>query len=391
MATAAFDESATAAKSRTYYKATNTLVLDTQQPGNTGFQPAFTSLDQIALLTTTGDVPDDVAKKLGSGEDGSHSSPSTSSPPPTAAPTRSRSPRPIRPATKPLRLPMRSPTSSSPACSSATPERYNQQRDSLSTRINNLTGDGQPAHRAARGQPERQGRRGAAQHRAERARQHAHRLRLAHVRPAHPAPRLSALERAQAVPISQAEYDSRLNLGALGQNHLQADSGTDTADDRDASATTRRSSGPVARGVLGALCSASSPASASRCSSSGSTARIRTHARRRGRVRLARAGRGPRVHARRAARRPIDRGRRGAALACGRGVPGGALVAAVRPGASAQPRTRPRRMARQQLRARPPRALRGDGHVAGARRGQDHDDREPRRGVRRSRLLGAGR
>jgi len=53
---------------RTYYKATTTLVVDFTQ--HNGATPAFTSLDQLAIFTTTGDVPDAVAKKVGEGSDG---------------------------------------------------------------------------------------------------------------------------------------------------------------------------------------------------------------------------------------------------------------------------------------------------------------------------------
>ena len=52
-------------KSRTYYKATNTSVLNSAQSseGGTGVgAPSITNLDQMALLATTGDVPDAVAK-----------------------------------------------------------------------------------------------------------------------------------------------------------------------------------------------------------------------------------------------------------------------------------------------------------------------------------------
>ncbi|MDQ1429590.1 MAG: hypothetical protein QOF40_192, partial [Actinomycetota bacterium] len=57
-------------KTKTYYKATNTLVLDSTNSSN-GFQSAFTNLDQIAILSTTGDVPNNVAKKLATTESGS--------------------------------------------------------------------------------------------------------------------------------------------------------------------------------------------------------------------------------------------------------------------------------------------------------------------------------
>src|SRR4051794_13808354 len=55
--------------SKTYYKATNTLVVDLTQRDSSSTSP-FQSLDQVAIFTTTGDVPDAVAKKLGSDETG---------------------------------------------------------------------------------------------------------------------------------------------------------------------------------------------------------------------------------------------------------------------------------------------------------------------------------
>ena len=51
-----------------YYKATNTLIYDNQ--GSTPVPPVVNSIDQIALLVTTGDVPNAVAKDIGSDESG---------------------------------------------------------------------------------------------------------------------------------------------------------------------------------------------------------------------------------------------------------------------------------------------------------------------------------
>ena len=50
--------------SKTFYKATTTLVVDVSPRQNTVAQP-FQSLDQVAIFTTTGDVPDAVARQLG--------------------------------------------------------------------------------------------------------------------------------------------------------------------------------------------------------------------------------------------------------------------------------------------------------------------------------------
>ena len=58
-----------AAKEPTYYKATNTLVLDSSS-GGSSFDQSFTNVEQVAVLVTTGDVPDAVAKKLGTTETG---------------------------------------------------------------------------------------------------------------------------------------------------------------------------------------------------------------------------------------------------------------------------------------------------------------------------------
>src|SRR5207247_865428 len=57
------------AASKTYYKATTTLVVDLTQRDNQSTSP-YQSLDQVAIFTTTGDVPDAVAKKLGTDESG---------------------------------------------------------------------------------------------------------------------------------------------------------------------------------------------------------------------------------------------------------------------------------------------------------------------------------
>ena len=58
-----------AKKGRTYYKATNTLVLDASQSDGPS-QSSFTNLDQIAILATTGDVPNRVAEELSTDETG---------------------------------------------------------------------------------------------------------------------------------------------------------------------------------------------------------------------------------------------------------------------------------------------------------------------------------
>src|SRR5262245_25677460 len=56
------DESGSA---RRYHKATHTLFIALSGSSEGGIRPVYTNLDQIAVLVTTGDVPDAVAAKLG--------------------------------------------------------------------------------------------------------------------------------------------------------------------------------------------------------------------------------------------------------------------------------------------------------------------------------------
>jgi len=48
-----------------YYKAAHTLFLDTTVNSDSTYRPVFTNLDQMAVLATTGDVPQRVADELG--------------------------------------------------------------------------------------------------------------------------------------------------------------------------------------------------------------------------------------------------------------------------------------------------------------------------------------
>ena len=118
-----------------------------------GFQSAFGNLDQIAILTTTGDVPDAVAKKLGAASPGA-SSPSTSSPRPTARPSTlditavEPDRRPSGEAGRHVRRPR-----SIASLAQRDQDRYNTTRDDLSKRINKLQAQVDQLLGAARGPP----------------------------------------------------------------------------------------------------------------------------------------------------------------------------------------------------------------------------------------------
>jgi Mrp family chromosome partitioning ATPase/capsular polysaccharide biosynthesis protein len=246
---AVLNSSSSSGKTRTYYKATNTLVLDTTGGGTGEFQSTFQNLDQIAILTTTGNVPTAVAKKLGVDERGlaDHIVTTTDG------------------STNTLAI-----TSAEPTAEEATAvadtfadeliagltqrdvDRYNSQVDYLNKRIASL-----------RSQVDSLG--------AQFGANPNDKVLLAQLTTAQnslgqtltdfgnltaigpPTARLSVLEKAQAVPINQGEYSSRINLGALGQNHLNANN---SSGDQPTIATSSSSSalnGKVARGVFGAL------------------------------------------------------------------------------------------------------------------------------------------
>lgn len=245
------NDSSTSGTSRTYYKASNTLVLDNSATSDSGgFSPAFSNLDQIALLTTTGKVPDEVVKKLGSSDDGrtlaEHIVTTTNA------------------GTNTLEVTAAEPTARGAVATADAfadaliadlqqrdTDRYNQQRnflnsriDSLTTTVNQLTAQiaAKPADRVVAAQLN------TAQNELGNTLTDFGTLTATGA----PSARLSSLERAQAIPINRSEYDARLNLGALGENHVQA--GSASSSPTIVSSTGGSSlSGPVARGLVGAL------------------------------------------------------------------------------------------------------------------------------------------
>jgi Mrp family chromosome partitioning ATPase len=240
--------SSTAAKGQTFYKGTNTLVLDTSSRGGGGFQSAFQNLDQIAILTTTGDVPTAVAKKLGIDTEGltNHIVTTTDG------------------NTNTLEITAAEPTSSEANAVADTfadeliadlgqrdTNRYNTQRQSLSDRVNSLNSTVASLRAQLAANPTDPV--VAAQLNAatnELGSAYSDFGNLTATGP--PAARLSVLEKAQSVPIGKTEYDSRLNLGALGQNHLSVGTGTDQPVINQGTSDSALG-GKVARGLFGAL------------------------------------------------------------------------------------------------------------------------------------------
>ncbi|HEY3672817.1 MAG TPA: division plane positioning ATPase MipZ [Acidimicrobiia bacterium] len=238
-------------KSRTFYKATNTQYLDPSSGSGT-FASAFTSLDQIAVLTTTGDVPDLVAKQLDNGQTGrqlaEHIVTTTNGIANTleitaSAETPGEASDLANDFAKQLNLNL----------TDRDQARYNAQRDALSRRIDALTTQvNQLALQIAANPNDGVARATFTSAQNELGSVLTDFSQLTSGGP--PAVRLSDLERAQAIPIDSDEYDARLRLGQLGQNHLVVTN--NSSQPTDAVLTTSTSStfkGPVSRGLLGAL------------------------------------------------------------------------------------------------------------------------------------------
>jgi Mrp family chromosome partitioning ATPase/capsular polysaccharide biosynthesis protein len=247
-ATAAFDNGNS--KSRTYYKATHTLVLDTSQDSSS-YHSAFTNLDQIAILATTGDVPDRVAKKLGSPLEGrqlaEHVITTTNGTTSTLDITAV--------ATTPKYAVALAETFADELVASLTEKdqaRLVKTRDTTIARMNSLKDQigqldvqigGQPA-----GNDLLVAQRDSVVNQYRLAYENFQELAAVSADTG----RLSTLESAQSIPISSDEYTTRLSRGELGENNVQIGANNQS----DTSITTSNDSsfkGPVSRGVLGAI------------------------------------------------------------------------------------------------------------------------------------------
>ena len=242
------------AKARTFYKATSTLQLDTSS--NDSGNQAYTNVDQIAILATTGDVPDAVAKQLGTSESGRQLAERvvtlTSQVPNTIAITAT-DPDPTRAAAmgnafgdqlvKNLDARLLS--------------RYNRQRDVLNQQLASLKSQADDFLAQVRAVPPPpdvdtiQKQYDATQNQYYTV--YGQLQQLATEGP--PTSRLTKLESADAVPISKGEYESRLSLGASGQNNLRADAGAspDGSGAISVSSSSTTLDDPVSRGLFGAF------------------------------------------------------------------------------------------------------------------------------------------
>jgi capsular exopolysaccharide synthesis family protein len=238
---------------RKYHKATHTLFLDISGAGEGGIRPVYTNLDQIAVLVTTGEVPDAVAGRLGGdpNEWATHIFTVTNG------------------ATNTLDIVCADRDADvAVACADAFAEaliadlgdreqtRFDSQRDETLRRLDTIQADMNALDAQIATRPPNldvlQAQRSSLvnQYRLvyEKLQQLANQGGPGNV--------ISTLETAESVPITKSEYDNRITRGQLGENHVRADFATTATDSAvaDGSSTTSDDfSGPVARGVLGAV------------------------------------------------------------------------------------------------------------------------------------------
>ncbi len=253
VASTALDSGGEKAKAgRTYYKATDTLLMRGSDDESGTFPSAFTNLDQIAVLTTTGPIPDAAAVKIGGGENGRLLAERITTVTNGTANTLSITA--IAPSgDEAVKL---ADTFSSELLANLTAtdlERYNQANQDASDRLNAIQAKIDTLFAQVAALPPgtntdlQQAQLRALNNQYSSAYDDFERI-ASQQAPTNP---LSTLQKAQAVPIGAAEYNTRLAQGQLGQNNLQAGSTAATV----TSATVESSSltGTVPRGVLGAL------------------------------------------------------------------------------------------------------------------------------------------
>jgi Mrp family chromosome partitioning ATPase len=244
--------SKTSTESKTFYKATTTLVVDMTQRSDDVAQP-FQSLDQVAIFTTTGDVPNAVAKKLGSDESGQqlaeHIVTTTNGNTSTIAITAAE---PTAGEAETLADAFASELVT--VLDQKGQEAYSAAANKAQARLDNLNNQINPLIAQIATNPPN-----APQLQAQlRALQNQYSLTydsysgLAAQGP--PTSAFSTLQKAQAVPIDKAEYTSRLDLGATSRNNLSTDTRSDSSGDAVISTSSSTiAGGPVSRGLIGAF------------------------------------------------------------------------------------------------------------------------------------------
>ncbi len=234
-----------------YSKATTTIVVNANQ-GETAQVSPYTSLDQLAVFATTGDVPDLVAKKVGSEESGRElaerivttTNTSTSTLAITAA---------SRSSDEAVELANAFADELIANVNQRALDAYNAATAKAQTRIDTLTNQNNALYAQIATNPPN-----VASLKSQQV-SVANQLTQAYDNSSNlaaqgtPTSNFSILQKAEGVPIAKSEYESRLNLGATSQNNLTANSGS--ADDNPIATSDSAPAfqGTLTRSVLGAF------------------------------------------------------------------------------------------------------------------------------------------
>lgn len=245
--------SETKAASGTYYKATNTIVVNsggTTGQNTTGYQ----SLDQVAIFVTTGDVPDAVAKALGSDQSGRQLAEqiitTTNGATSTVAITAT-----AKTGDEAVRLADTFAAQTIKTLDQRAQDLYTQTTGKLQDRINNLTNQNNALFAQIAGNPP------DVENLKAQQRAISNQLSLTYdsysqlAAQGPPTSQFSELQKAESVPISRDEYRSRINLGATSRNNLSTGGSSSDANNAiiAAAPSTPAFQGAAARGVLGAF------------------------------------------------------------------------------------------------------------------------------------------
>jgi Mrp family chromosome partitioning ATPase/capsular polysaccharide biosynthesis protein len=253
VASTAFDTNA--GKSRTYYKATNTLIYDSSS--SSPVPSVVNNIDQIAVLVTSGDVPDQVAKALGTDEIGRQLAEQIITTTNSVTTTLDITAVDAN-AHRATVLADEFAKQIQASLVARDTAKYDATRDELQAHLGDLKNQANGFLAQLAAQPRIpdfdtvQRQYDATQNQYYDVYGQLQSLTSAGA----PTSKLSTLEKAQSIPIEESAYRARLNLGALGQNHLRADAQGSTATATQAMTRHASSSvfeGTTSRGVLGGL------------------------------------------------------------------------------------------------------------------------------------------
>jgi len=238
--------------SREYFKATHTLFLDTSSFGDE-VRPVYTNLDQIAVLVTTGDVPEAVAQEIGGdgNEWATHVFTVTNGTTNTLDIVCA-----ARVADDAVACADTFATELMTSLEAREQARFDAAGEEAISRVDQLTAQIAALNAQIAARPP-----GVDLNLLEQQRNSlVNNYRIAYERfqqiadQGGPVSIVSTLESAEAQPISKAEYDNRIAKGQLGENRVRADFETDAeSSGLGGTSSTNRFDSPVSRGVLGAL------------------------------------------------------------------------------------------------------------------------------------------